>query len=125
MDSILFIYVFYQVCLYILRYLESKFRFKYILNWWTQGQDIPPSSCPVINSHLRLKFRFCDLNLKLIAIPRPKISNKSDLFFFFTSGSFYLYQVQFTKNSHQNGGLVKTTRLVSVRLIGVSNQKET
>ena len=23
------------------RYLESKFRFKYILNWWPRGQDTP------------------------------------------------------------------------------------
>ena len=28
------------------RYLESKFRFKYILNWWPRSQEPPPpSSC--------------------------------------------------------------------------------
>ena len=40
-DSLLFTYVFARQS----RYLESKFRFQYILNWWPRGQDTPPPSC--------------------------------------------------------------------------------
>ena len=71
--------------------------FPYFLFIKSQGSKLR------VNSHLRLKFKFCDLNKKLIAIRRPKISNKSDLFFFSFGFNLQKIVIKMADLSKQHG----------------------